>query len=499
MSVKKTHEQPASNSKTTQFLRKMQALVKSGHRLSIGLGLGGVAMVASAVGAIVAISISSTPLLQHKLSPEEAAVFGGDRISKNSLGFAELTRPVNILVLGMSVLPSDVGKSSSEIRTIGYEPEIHSVDGLSDTMLLLRFEPQKHNLTVLSIPRDTRIVMEKYGVQKINATNPLGGPTLAAKEVSHLLGGVTIDRYIRVNVLAVSQVVDALGGLTLYVPKNMKYRDDSQHLYINLKQGKQHLNGNMTMQLLRFRYDESGDLGRMQRQQLVLRALMAQTLNPTTIVKIPKLLETLKSDVDTNLSIEELIALGGFAAQTDRSHVQGLIVPGDFNGDGRHEISYWLPDRRRIETMMAQYFDQGVVGRFVVDKASIRVSIQDSTHNPHAVQVLVDRLQKAGYQNVSTDTSTLSPLEVTQIVAQQGDSESASNISQTLGFGEVRVETSGTLYSDVTIQLGRDSLSRLDLPNSVSTDFDNTGGMKMTKGVKTDKREKGRWRGREKT
>ncbi len=469
MSERKTDGQTPFKPKTTPLVTQKQARAKHGYGLWVWLSLSGVAILSATVGAFLAAFFVSKPLMQRELSPDEAAVFNGESISSNTVQIPELTRPVNILVLGMSVLPSDLGKSASEIRNIGYEGQMHSVEGQSDTMLLLRFDPETQKTIILSIPRDTRVVLGKHGIQKINDANVLGGPALAAQEVSKLLLGVGIDRYARINVLGFGKLVDALGGIDFYVPKDMKYIDESQHLYINLKQGKQHLNGQQAMELTRFRHDLYGDLGRMQRQQLFIHALMEQALKPTTIAKIPKLLEVIKSDIDTNLSVEEILALAGFAEQTDHNHTLGLIVPGDFNGNGQHETSYWLPDRRRIEAMMTKYFDLGYASRFLVDYARLRVSIQDGTHNIKAVQSLVKKLQKAGYQNVSIDASLPGSLAVTQIVAQQGDADSASNVYLALGFGELRVETSGTLYSDVTIKLGRDSLERLNLYNKAIT------------------------------
>jgi hypothetical protein len=283
---------------------------------------------------------------------------------------------------------------------------------------------------------------------------------LTAKAVSELLEGVGIDRYIRVNVQGVQSLVDALGGVTVYVPEDMKYQDDSQHLYINLKAGKQHLNGDKALQFLRFRYDKFGDIGRVQRQQLLMRALMEQALNPATLARMPKILSVIQSHIDTNLTVEELVALVGFGVQTNRSKVQMLMVPGDFNGTGQREISYWLPDRSRIQQMVAQHFDQGYRDRVAIDPAYVRVVIQDSTGKPEAVESMVSTLKKAGYQNVSIDDSWKEPLRVTRIVAQQGDDGSATAIRSSLGFGEVRVESTGNLTSDVTIQLGQDWLQK---------------------------------------
>jgi len=428
--------------------------------LWLGLGLSGVAMLSATAGAMLAVSLSSTPLLQSQLSPDEAAVFDGDRISRTSLRLPELTRPVNILVMGIKVISSDLDNPPPETQNLGYHALVNSFEGLSDTMLLLRFNPEAQKIAVLSIPRDTRTYVEGVGMTKINAANVEGGPALSAKTASELLSGVGIDRYIRINVQGVEKLVDALGGVTVYVPRDMKYQDDSQHLYINLKAGKQHLNGNQVQQFLRFRYDKYGDIGRIQRQQMVMRALMEQALNPTTLARMPKILSVIQSHIDTNLTVEELLALVGFGVKTERSQVQMLMVPGDFSGNGQREVSYWLPNRRRIQTMMAQHFDQGLDGGQANDPAYMRVAIQDSTGNIRAVQSLIEKLREAGYQNVYVDEPWPEPLRVTHLVAQQGDGDSAQAIKRSLGFGEVRVESTGNLVSDITIQLGEDWLQR---------------------------------------
>jgi hypothetical protein len=92
---------------------------------------------------------------------------------------------------------------------------------------------------------------------------------------------------------------------------------------------------------------------------------------------------------------------------------------------------------------------------------SMRVSIQDGTNNPKAVKALVNMLRASGFHHISVDVPLPKPLLATKIVAQQGDIESANSINQVLKFGQVSVETSGNLYSDVTIQLGQDGLSHL--------------------------------------
>jgi len=435
--------------------------------LWLGFGLTGIAMLSATAGALLAVSLSTKPLMQSRMSAAEAAVFSGGDISTTNLRLPELTRPVNILVLGIKVLSSELGEAPNPANN-GYDPVVNSFEGLSDTMLLLRFNPQTKKLIVLSIPRDTRTFVEGQGVTKINAANAAGGPALSARATSNLLGGIRIDRYVRINVQGVEKLIDALGGVTVYISQDMKYKDDTQHLYIDFKAGKQHLNGAQMQNFLRFRYDKLGDIGRVQRQQMVMRALAEQALNPTTMSRVPQILSVVQSHIDTNLTLEELVALVGFGVKTDRSNVQMLMVPGDFSDTSQFEASYWLPNRRGIDKMIAQYLDvndSNKKSRRALEPNNINIAIQDSTGEPGAADDLVAKLKKAGYRNVFVAEPWKEPLSETRIVAQQGDGEGAEAIRRALEFGDVRVESTGNLKSDITIKVGKDWLQRRNSSN----------------------------------
>ncbi|HEY9298683.1 MAG TPA: LCP family protein, partial [Phormidium sp.] len=362
--------------------------------LWLGFSLTGVAMLSATAGALLAVSLSTTPLMQSRLSPEEAAVFSQGNISTTNLKLPELTRPVNILVLGIKVLPSDLGEAPDPALG-GYEPVLNSFEGLSDTMLLLRFNPQTKKLIIVSVPRDTRTYIEGVGVAKINAANVYGGPALSAKSVSNLLGDIRVDRYVRINVHGVEKLIDALGGVTVHVPYDMKYTDNTQHLYIDFKAGKQHLNGAQTQNLLRFRHDKLGDIGRVQRQQMVMRALMEQALNPVTLSRLPEILRVIQSHLDTNLSVEELVALVGFGVKMNRSDAQMLLVPGQFSNEGQYDASYWLPNQRGISQLVSQYLDSTDAepnNRRSSDFTGAKIAIKDSTGDSETVNAVLRKL-----------------------------------------------------------------------------------------------------------
>ncbi len=428
--------------------------------VGVSVLLAGVASISAIAGAFVALSLGAKPLQQSSLSASEAAVFSEDAIATaNSLQLPRLTRPVNVLLLGVKVLSSDI-QDYDAIDRQGYDATVNSFEGLSDTMLMMRFDPRNERIAVMSIPRDTRTNVDGE-VTKINEANRDGGPASSAKAVSELMGGVGVDRYIRINVQGVEKLIDAIGGVKVNVPKDMKYQDDSQHLYINLKAGEQRLDGDKALQFLRFRYDDNGDIGRVQRQQMFMSALVEQALNPATIARLPKILSVIQSNVDTNLSVEELVALVGYGAQSNRSDVQMLMLPGEFSSYEDYDLSYWIPNYSEIDILAEQYFGSGNIFNISerTDPSNLRVVIQDSTYDDVAVQSLLNSLYDTGYYNVQVGRSIERELYDTRIVAQRGDLESAASIQQFLGIGEVRVESTGNLDSDITIQLGQDWLN----------------------------------------
>jgi polyisoprenyl-teichoic acid--peptidoglycan teichoic acid transferase len=454
VSVKKTYPTSPTPSKPLSS-KQSNAKKQKGNWLLIGLGLTAVSLASAMAGAFLSISFSATPLRQSSLTPVQEKVFNQDStIAYRNLRLPELSRPMNLLVLGTKVLNSEVNEKSEE--NLGYHALVNSFKGLSDTMVLLRFDPNTNKLRFLSIPRDTRANIGR-GILKINEANYYGGAALAAEAVSTLLGGVPIDRYVRVNIQGVEKVIDALGGVNVYVPKNMKYTDHSQHLYIDLKQGKQHLDGERATAFLRFRYDRYGDIGRVQRQQMLMRAVVEQALRPQTVLKIPEILSVIGTYIDTNLTVEELVALAGFAAQTKRSDVEMLMVPGGFSGDGKQKISYWIPSPHKIREMVVDYFDHGNDSDFEnKNPTRLRIAIQDSVEDSKAVEAMVNYLREKGYGRVFVSDDWGEPLATTRIVAQQGDDLGAASLKAILGVGEVLVESTGTLSSDITIVLGQD-------------------------------------------
>lgn len=430
-----------------------------------------VALLSGGLGAGLAFVLSSRPFQQRQLSTNEAAVFNrnSDSMTSAIAGVPTLTRPVNILVLGTIMLTSDLPDAQSKPKGKYLAEVDNNLNGMSDAMLLIRFDPATKKVAVLSIPRDSRVNIQGVGTTKINFANYAGGASLSAQTVSQVLGDISIDRYIRFNVNGFGKLIDALGDVDIYVPKKMKYQDDSQHLYINLNAGQQKLNGSKAIQFMRYRHDDLGDIGRVQRQQAFFRAFIDQKLKPEIIIKFPEILAILKDNIDTNLSVEEVLALAGYTSKIDRKSIQMHMAPGRFSNSGEFDnLSYWILDNRLLTKIMNQSF-----GTFKQTDSSstelipqtLRVAIQDSMSQPEGSKKATTILSKAGYAQVfpASDRWT-KPLAKTQIIAQNGDKASAEKLRDALGIGEVLVESTGDIESDITVRVGKDWLQTNNIP-----------------------------------
>ena len=229
----------------------------------------------------VSASIGATLALLAPVGPPSTS--DAQNISLNNLwqkGLQyKISRPVNILVMGIDRVPGVTGNS----------PEVF--DGRSDTMLLLRVDPKTNTVSMLSIPRDTQVEIPEIGITKINQANASGGPALTARVVSRHLNNVPIDRYVRVSTDAFREIVDLLGGVDVFVPTPMFYEDQTQKLRIDLAQGWQTLDGEQAEGFARFRNDGYGDIGRVQRQQALIKALRDRLTSPSVLPRLPKQFE----------------------------------------------------------------------------------------------------------------------------------------------------------------------------------------------------------------
>jgi len=206
----------------------------------------------------------------------------------------------------------------------------------ADTIILASVDGKADTAQLLSIPRDTRVKV-KGSWNKINAAYAFGGAELTIKTVSEFLG-VGIDRYVVVDFQSLVNLVDEVGGIEVDVPVRMYVPLEG----IDLQPGFQKLDGPQVLAYSRFRGTSEGDIGRVKRQQEVITLLTRKIMSPANISKLPHLISVFREDVQTDLSVKEMVALARIAPDALDNGLSTLVLPG--RNKKIDEIWYWEPD-----------------------------------------------------------------------------------------------------------------------------------------------------------
>lgn len=379
----------------------------------------------AALGLLVCGVVGATVVLLNSLS-----------VIPESEGAVALTPPmvnerVNVLVLGVDagLLP---GGKSGPLR--------------ADTNIVLSFDPATSLVSVLSIPRDSRVVIPgRARLDKIAHAHVHGGIMLAVSTIEQLLD-MPIHYYVRVEIDAFSQLVDAIGGVDIFVEKNMNYRDPYQDLVINLRMGQQTLDGDKAMQYVRYR-GADGDIGRVKRQQAFLLATLKTALRPSNLLRVNELVSIALSNVRTNIDAATVLRHLPQLDQIGPDKVQMWMMPGTdgwINGG-----SYWLLDNDALDNLLSAHFWHNSLE----ETKEVTVMIRDATGNA-AGQRVAQALRRRGFNVIGLETVP-ETVEKTRITAHQRRDAAGQMVFRALGQGQL-VSEAGARNSDVTIVLGLD-------------------------------------------
>lgn len=216
---------------------------------------------------------------------------------------------VNILLLGMDIGDVEQVENGDIKRT--------------DTIMVLNYNPDSKKINFVSIPRDTQIEVQAYdglGILrdywKINTAYTLGGEEEVIKHVESLLE-VPINYIVKIDYKAFRNIIDALGGIKMYIEQDMFYDDNDQDLHINFTAGETVLlDGQKAEEFFRWRENNDGtglvegDLGRIRNQQKFIKEVIKKCLSPSIIFKMPKILDVVKEDISTNIPAKKMVSYG---------------------------------------------------------------------------------------------------------------------------------------------------------------------------------------------
>ncbi len=249
---------------------------------------------------------------------------------------------------------------------------------LTDVIMLVNYNTEVQRITVMQFPRDTYIEVDDYNYHKVNglynycvkqaksdgSKNPERDGCKLMEEYLEKNLAMTIHYSAVMDLDGFGNIVDAVGGVDMYVPMDMKYSDPEQGLYINLREGYQHLNGDTAEQFVRYRSGyATGDIGRGDAQKIFMSAFLDKILSSITDVNtVTTLAQNLVTYVESDITPadvvffgKQFIGLGNKSGAVQLSNVKMMTMPGKatlYNG-----LSYYVMNKDYMSYIINEYYN----------------------------------------------------------------------------------------------------------------------------------------------
>ncbi|HHV94951.1 MAG TPA: LCP family protein [Clostridiaceae bacterium] len=235
----------------------------------------------------------------------------------------------------------------------------------TDTMILVNYNPATSEANVMSIPRDTKIVLDTGSAVKINSLYAKrGGSNLLMNHLSNIMG-IEIKHYVYLNIETFREIIDLLGGVWIEVPVDLDYDDPLQDLHIHIKKGKHLMDGKMAEEYLRFRHPNNGyteemlkyydgsDLKRIEAQQNFIKELIKQKMNIIYLPKLNEIIDTVFDNLETNVTLSQVFKLVKTVNNFSLEKVKFFTLPGSSMD---YSPYYYLYNEEEIKKMVEENF-----------------------------------------------------------------------------------------------------------------------------------------------
>lgn len=347
----------------------------------------------------------------------------------------------------------------------------------SDTLLVARVDPAAQRVQAISIPRDTRANIPGHGTQKINGAMTWGGPELVIKTVKEFTG-LPVTHYMNINFAGFKNIVDAVGGVTIYVPEKI---DDRQAASANpaarvVPKGWQTLDGDHALTFVRARHQFADqDFSRMRNQQAFLKALAKKAASIRNPVAIAGLINAVADAVDTDLALSDLYGLARDFRGMPDANIETITMPG--NSKFVDGLSYVVADDAAFKKVLRRMQNGEPLSGSVVPTSTVTPggttvanTNQPVTLKPSDVTVTIrngagvsgiaksvaDKLTPLGYKVIETGNMNQFVYGTT-LVVYKTDSVKAGMVREALGLGSVIASRSMYAFkTDVLVVVGKD-------------------------------------------
>lgn len=309
---------------------------------------------------------------------------------------------VNILLLGMDIGDVEQEDNFSVKRT--------------DTMMLLNYNPKTDKAHIVSIPRDTLIEVDdaydEYGnytpYWKMNAAYALGEEEEVLKQVKSILE-VDVNYLVEIDYAAFRNIIDALGGIEMYIDRDMNYDDDGQDLHIHFNEGETVLlDGKAAEEFFRWRKNNDGtgfvdgDLGRISNQQKFMKKVIEKAMNPAIIFKIPTILNIVQENVITNMSGSKILSYG--LKMVKNSGIDMVTLQG--YDETIYGQSFLVVDKEsNKDILQALQSGSGSFSDTTIPRSDYKILVLNGTRVNGLAGDLKTDLENIGYSNIDVGNS----------------------------------------------------------------------------------------------
>jgi LCP family protein required for cell wall assembly len=331
---------------------------------------------------------------------------------------------------GQTVQPDQLkgeGDGRINILLVGVGGAGHPGGTLADTIMVGSIDPVNKKLAMMSIPRDLRVPLPGGGSGKINSVHSIGenqeagkGPQVLMETVSKILD-LPIHYYVRVDFVGFQKFVDALGGVTIDVPKALYdplFPDAKMQGYepFSVKAGTQTMNGTVALKYARSR-ETTSDFDRAARQQQILLAVRGKLISANVLAnpqKISELSGILGDHVRMDLTLTDLQHLLEIVQNIDQSQIVTKVLDNGPDGPLKSisDNGYYLVPKtgnfKEIQRIAHELFTDPNL-----TKEQAKIEILNGTGEAGKAQELKLDLEALGYKIVSidkTDTATTTTL-----------------------------------------------------------------------------------------
>ena len=319
--------------------------------------------------ALLAITALLAGIATVSLARPTASLITGDTVNPSVPGAADPPVPAQRVVPPIPLQPQPDLDKPINILLLGADSREKNDPGRADTIMLVRLDPVTKHVRLLSLPRDTRVTIPGHGLERLNQASSGyyqgGGTSLLVDTITtELLPGLRIDYTVKTDFAGFAAIIDALGGVTIDVEERMLYK--AVDVLIDLQPGVQHLDGEHALEYARFRMDAIGDFGtwsgedhgRVARQKKLLAAVIDQTKDVRTLLRLPSVIRAVQAAVTTDMSFSVMARIASTYKDVAYEDVESVPFPG--RPEYVDGVSYVIPTIDVLRTTTGPLFGVAV-------------------------------------------------------------------------------------------------------------------------------------------